>query len=136
GKQLVEGNTSFAEFYSNWVYVVKRNDIRESTLKNYETSISIVQKLFGSVQLGKLNEVIVQRKLDQYDENRAKSTTKDLMTKIREALKYAYIRGYIISDFTSLLKARGNILPPRNVALCKSEASKLQSYLLDRKSVV
>src|SRR5699024_9454472 len=52
-------------------------------------------------------------------------------TKIREALKYAYIRGYIISDFTSLLKARGKILPPRNIALCKSEASKLQSYLFN-----
>jgi len=131
GKQLAKGNTPFAEFYSNWVYVVKKRDIRESTLKNYETSISIVKKLFGSVQLGKLNEIIVQHKLDQYAENRAKSTTKDLMTKIREALKYAYIRGYIISDFTSLLKARGKILPPRNIALCKSEASKLQSYLFN-----
>src|SRR5699024_1154545 len=51
--------------------------------------------------------------------------------KLSEALKYADNRGSIISDLTSLLKARGKILPPRNIALCKSEASKLESYLFN-----
>src|SRR5699024_5813032 len=34
GKDLANTLTSFAEFFENWVYLIKRNDVKETTFQN------------------------------------------------------------------------------------------------------
>ena len=52
-------------------------------------------------------------------------TTKELMLKIRGALKYAYARGLISNDFGHLLKAKGKDLEKKNVPLSITELKNL-----------
>src|SRR5699024_2056681 len=129
GTQMSHWTTPFPEFYSNWVYLVKKNDVRESTFKSYLYSIKVIQKLFSNIQLRNLNDVIVQRKLDEYSETRSRRTTNDLLTKIKTALKYANARGYIQHNFTSILKARGKESSSPNKVLSIHDYKKLRDYL-------
>lgn len=129
GTRMTHWTTPFAEFYSDWVYLVKKNDVRESTFQNYLYSIKVIQKLFSNIQLRHLNDVIVQRKLDEYSETRSRRTTNDLLTKIKTALKYAHARGYIQHNFTSILKARGAESTNPNRVLSINDYKKLRDYL-------
>src|SRR5699024_3480840 len=89
----------------------------------------VIQKLFGNVQLRHLSDVIVQHKLDEYSQTRARRTTNDLLTKIKSALKYAHARGYIQHNFTSILKARGTESINPNKVLSINDYKKLRDYL-------
>lgn len=129
GTQLAYRTTSFPKFYSDWVYFVKKADVRETTFQNYKRSIKVIQKLFNDVQLRNLNDIIVQRKIDEYAESRAKSTTNDLLTKIKSSLRYAHARGYIQHDFTSILKAKGRESINPNRVLSINDYKKLRDYL-------
>lgn len=129
GASLVHWTTPFAKFYSDWIYFVKKKDVRETTFQNYERSLRDIQKLFGTIQLRNLNDIIVQKKLDEYAKSRAKSTTNDLLIKIKASLRYAHARGYIPLDFTSILKARGRESINPNKVLSIKDYKKLRDYL-------
>ncbi|HBK5421419.1 TPA: site-specific integrase, partial [Enterococcus faecium] len=73
----------------------------------------------------------MQKKLDKYAETHSKKTTKELVLKIRGSLKYAYAKGLITNDFGSLLKARGQEQPKRNLPLSVTEFKTLRTYCLD-----
>lgn len=93
-------------------------------------TITIIETLFNDIQLKNLNDIVIQRKLDIYAHTHSKKTTKELMLKIRGALKYAYARGLISNDFGHLLKAKGKDLEKKNVPLSITELKKLRHYCL------
>ncbi len=130
GQDIADRSTPFPEFYSNWVYSVKKTDVREATFINYQRTIKIVNNLFDGMQLKNLNDLLMQKRLDHYTETHAKKTVRELVLKIRGALKYAYARGLIANDFGSLLKAKGRELPKRNKALSIQEMKILRTYCL------
>ncbi|WP_238037285.1 hypothetical protein [Listeria monocytogenes] len=107
GKNIAERSTLFTEFYSTWINTVKKNDVRESTFINYMRTITVIESLFEGIKLKHLNDIVMQKKLDQYAETHSKKTTRELVLKIRDSLKYAYARGLITNDFGSLLKSKG-----------------------------
>lgn len=131
GIDLAEQTTTFAEFYEHWLYTVKRGDIRETTFQNYEKVLSFVKSSFKNIQLKDLNDIIVQKIIDKYDETHSRKTTHELLKKIRTALRDAYARGYLTNDFTSLLKIRGKELPKRNKPLSITDTKKLRNYLIE-----
>ena len=131
GKNIAERSTLFTEFYRNWVNTVKKNDVREATFINYTHTLVIVDKLFEGIQLKHLNDFTMQKKINHYDETHSKKTVKELVLKIRGSLKYAYARGLIANDFGSLLKAKGQEPPKRNVPLSITEFKTLRQYCLN-----
>ena len=131
GKNIAERSTLFKDFYSNWVNNVKKDEVREATFINYQRTIPIINSLFEDIQLKNLNDIVMQKKLDSYAENHSKKTTRELILKIRGSLKYAYAHGWIANDFGSLLKAKGKILPKRNVPLNITEFKLLRQYCLN-----
>lgn len=131
GKELANRTTTFTEFFENWIYLVKKNDVRESTFQNYVRTLAIVKDLFGDIQLKDLNDIIVQKKIDEYTKTHSRKTVHEVLLKIKSALRDAYARGYIQNDFTSLLKTRGTNPPKRNRALSITEFKKLRNYLLE-----
>lgn len=131
GTDLAKRNDSFAEFFENWVKIVKKNDVRPATYLNYTRTIPIVKKLFGKIKLSELNDLVVQAKIDEYGSNHARKTTTEVLLKIRTSLRYAYGRGLLTSDFAGLVKTRGKEMPKRNKALSITELKKLRSYLLE-----
>ena len=131
GTDLAKRNDTFAEFFENWVKIVKKNDVRPATYLNYTRTIPIVKKLFGKIKLGELNDLVVQAKIDEYGSNHARKTTTEVLLKIRTSLRYAYGRGLLTSDFAGLVKTRGKEMPKRNKALSITEFKKLRSYLLE-----
>lgn len=131
GKQLAQRTTSFADFFENWLYVVKRKDIRETTFQNYEKTLAVIRKLFKYITLEELNDILVQKKIDEYAETHSRKTTHEVLLKIRTALRDAYARGYISNDFAHLLKDRGEVPPKRNNPLSITDLKKLRKYVLD-----
>ena len=131
GKQLANRLTTFADFFDNWIYIVKQKDVKETTFQNYVQASTIIKTLFGDIQLKDLNDIVVQKRIDEYAETHSRKTTHELLLKIKTALRDAYSRGYIASDFAGLVKTRGVNPPKRNRALSITEFKKLRNYVLN-----
>ncbi len=130
GKNIAERSTLFPDFYRNWVHTVKKTDVREATFINYKRTLVIVDDLFDGIQLKHLDDLVMQKKIDQYAETHSKKTVKELVLKIHGSLKYAYARGLISNDFGHLLKSKGQEQPKRNIPLSITEFKKLRQYCL------
>lgn len=48
GKDLANTLTPFADFFENWIYLVKRNDVKETTFQNYVQTAAITKDLSGT----------------------------------------------------------------------------------------
>ncbi|MGK9326849.1 site-specific integrase [Aerococcus urinaeequi] len=131
GKNIADRSTPYPDFYYDWVYQVKKNEVREATFINYYRTLTIIRSLFDGIQLKNLNDIVMQRKLDEYAKTHSKKTTKELLLKIRGSLKYAYARGLIANDFGFMLKAKGQVQEKRNIALSITEFKKIRKYCLD-----
>lgn len=130
GKELAYRTTSFADFFENWIYLVKVNDVKETTFQNYVRVLGIIRNLFGDIQLKDLNDIVVQKKIDEYAETHSRKTTHEVLLKIKTSLRDAYARGYIANDFAPLVKTRGVNPPERNKALSITDLRKLRNHVL------
>lgn len=131
GKDLAGRTTTFADFFDNWIYVIKKNDVKETTFQNYLRASSVVRNLFKDIQLKDLNDILVQRRIDEYSQTHSRKTTHEVLLKVKSALRDAYCRGYLSNDFAGLLKTRGQELPKRNKALSITDFKKLRNYVLE-----
>lgn len=131
GHQIATQNTLYKDFYHYWIYTIKKNDVRPATFRNYELAGKIINKLFPDSKLGQLDDVQMQKVLDDYGKTHSKKTVSELLKKIRTSLRYAYAKGYIYNDFASLLKAHGQELPKRNKPLSLNDFKKLKDYLVE-----
>ena len=131
GKELANRLSSFADFFENWIYVVKQRDVKETTFQNYVRTLGVIRNLFQDIQLKDLNDIVVQKKIDEYAETHSRKTTHEVLLKIKTSLRDAYARGYIANDFAGLVKTRGVDPPKRNRALSITEFKQLRKYVLD-----
>lgn len=131
GIDLAQRETPFAEFFERFVYLVKKNDVRPATFVNYQRVIPIVKHLFNDISLSRLNDSVVQMKIDEYALTHSRKTVHEVLLKIRTSLHYAYGRGLISTDFASLVKTRGLVPPKRNKALSITDFKKLRQFLLN-----
>ena len=90
----------------------------------------VIDKIFDGIQLKHLDDIVMQRRIDNYAETHSKKTVKELVLKIRGSLKYAYARGLLTNDFGHLLKSKGQEKTKRNIALSITEFKKLRQYCL------
>src|SRR5690625_3751476 len=130
GQDLANRTTSFADFFENWIYLVKQSDVKETTFQNYERTLGVIKSLFQDIQLKDLNDIVVQKKIDEYAKTHARKTTHEVLLKIKTALRDAYARGYISNDFAGLVKTRGIEAPKRNKALSITNLKKLRNHVL------
>lgn len=131
GKELGNRMMSFSIFFEQWIYIVKINDVKKTTFQNYVRTSQIVKKLFSDIRSNDLNDIVVQKKIDEYAKTHSRKTTHEVLLKIKTALRDAYARGYITNDFARLLKTRGNVLPKRNKSLSILDLKKLRKHLLE-----
>lgn len=61
GKELAHRTTTFADFFENWIYLVKINDVKETTFQNYIRTSGIIRNLFQDIQMKDLNDIVVQK---------------------------------------------------------------------------
>ncbi|MEW1575640.1 hypothetical protein AB0T30_06745, partial [Lactobacillus crispatus] len=73
--------------------------LRKATFDNYVKAGKVIDNLFPTAKLGKLDDVQMQSILDKYGKTHSKKTVTELLKKIRTALRYAYVKGYIYNDF-------------------------------------
>ena len=131
GKELAHRTTTtFADFFENWIYLVNVNDVKEWTFQNYVRTLGVIRNLFQDIQLKDLNDIVVQKKIDEYAKTHSRKTTHEVLLKIKTSLRDAYARGYIANDFARLVKTRGENPPKRNKALSITDFKKLRNYLL------
>ena len=131
GKQLAKRTTPYTVFFENWINIVKKNEVREVTFQNYETALIIIKRLFKNIQLKDLNDILVQKKIDEYAKNRSRKTVNTLLLKIKSSLRDAFARGYLTNDFAGLIKVRGFEPPKRNKALSITDFKTLRKYLIE-----
>lgn len=130
GKDFSNQQMTFVDYYDNWIYLVKRKDVRESTFNNYIAVSKIIKNLFGEIKLNHLNDLLVQNKIDDYALTHSRKTVHEVVLKIRSCIKDAYSRGLLINDFSNLIKTRGVKASKRNKSLSITDMKKLRSYVL------
>ncbi len=130
GKELAHRTTTFADFFENWIFLVKVNDVKETTFQNYVRTLGIIRNLFQDIQMKDLNDIVVKKKIDEYAKTHSRKTTHEVLLKIKTSLRDAYARGYITNDFARLVKTRGVNPPKRNKALSITDFKKLRNYVL------
>lgn len=89
GKELAHRTTTFADFFENWIYLVKVNDVKETTFQNYVRTLGIIRNLFQDIQLKDLNDIVVQKKVDEYAKTHSRKTTHEVLLKIKTSLRDA-----------------------------------------------
>lgn len=134
--QLYNWSKSFAEYYEEFLYDRKKNDVGESTFKNYIGTLNFVKKNASHFQIKHVCYDNIQRLIDKFSENRAKSTSKDFKNKISSSIKHAYAVGLIERDFTSSLKSGGHETEERNIVLSFAEYRKLRDYVKNNHSEI
>ena len=130
GKELAQRTTTFADFFENWIYLIKINDVRETTFQNYVCDLGVIRNILQDIRLKDLNDIVVQKKIDEYAKTHSQKTTHEVLLKIKTSLRDAYARGYIANDFARLVKTRGENPPKRNKALSITDFKKLRNYVL------
>src|SRR5690625_4768030 len=73
GKELAHRTTTFAEFFENWIYLVKKNDVRETTFQNYVCTLAVVIDLFQDFLLTDLNDYFVHKYITDYTDKRSRN---------------------------------------------------------------
>lgn len=131
GKDLANTLTPFSKFFRDWIYLVKRYDVKETTFQNYVRTAGVIDNLFDDIKLKDLNDIVVQKKIDEYSQTHSRKTTHEVLLKIKTALRDAYSRGYIPNDFTRLIKTRGVNPPKRNKSLSITDFKKLRNYVFN-----
>ncbi|MGF2925474.1 tyrosine-type recombinase/integrase [Lactococcus garvieae] len=134
GSNLSHRQDTFINFFENWVYIVKKNDVRPATFNNYVRTISIIKSLFADIKISELNDLVVQSKIDKYGKTHSRKTTTEVLLKIRTSLRYAYARGLLDTDFSQLIKTRGKEIEKRNRALSITHFKKLRKFLLNNRN--
>ena len=66
GKELAQRTTTFADFFENWIYLIKINDVRETTFQNYVCDLGVIRNILQDIRLKDLNDIVVQKKIDEY----------------------------------------------------------------------
>src|SRR5699024_9476427 len=127
--QLYNWSKSFAEYYENFLYDRKKRDVSESTFKNYLGTLNFVKVHASHIQIKHLCFDNVQRLIDKFSKDRAKSTSKDFKNKISLSIKHAYSVVLIERDFTSSLRFGGHETTERNAVLSFAEYRKLSNYV-------
>src|SRR5699024_7287376 len=134
--QLYNWSKSFAEYYENFLYDRKKKDVSESTFQNYLGTLKFVKTHASHFQIKHVCYDNIQRLIDIYSENRAKSTAKDFKNKISSSIKHAYAVDLIERDFTSSLRYSGYDTTERNVVLSFAEYKKLRDYVKNNHSEI
>lgn len=130
GRDFYQSMMFFTDYYHNWINLIKKPDIKETTFQNYLGVEKVVNELFEGIRLNDLSDLIVQRKIDLYGKNHSEKTTREALLKIKGCIRDAYARGYIKTDFTPLLKVRGKKVEKRNKTLSITDLKTLRAYCL------
>ncbi|MFG1199776.1 site-specific integrase [Pediococcus acidilactici] len=130
GRDLSMAEQTFPLFFKDWVENVKKNQVRTATYNNYVQVEKIVDRLFNNIKLQNLNDRVVQTKINEYGLTHARKTTTEMLLKIRASIRYAYSRGWLPNDFSSLIRTSGEDNDKRNRPLSISEFKKLRKFLL------
>ena len=114
------------------------NDIKETTFQNYVRTLGVIRNLFEDIQLKDLNDIVVQKKIDEYAETHSRKTTHEVLLKIKTALRDAYARGYIANDFARLVKLVVSIRQnaTRHYPLQTSRSFVITSYSIQKMNLM
>lgn len=127
--KLYKWKMSFAEYYEDYIYNVKRHTVRDSTFQNYRQALKFIKIYAPNLEVRHLCYETVQNLIDRYSENRAKRTSKDFVDKIKPAITHASGTQLIATDFSNLLQSRGYDTEERNIVLSFTEYKKLRDFV-------
>lgn len=94
GKELAYRTTTYANFFENWIYLVKVNDVKETTFQNYVRTLGVIRNLFQDIQLKDLNDIVVQKKIDEYAKTRGTNPPK--RNKALSITDFKKLRNYVL----------------------------------------
>lgn len=107
GSDVNAGKVTFPDYFKEWMYVNRKDNVRKSTFRSYITVLKFVEKAFDGVTMDKLTTIFIQKQLNKYGETHHVGTVKLVLSKIKTVLNEAYIDGVIKRDIFSRLKLTG-----------------------------
>ena len=99
--------SSFCDYFEEWIYVYKRGAVRSVTLKKYELALSWLRKLTPELKLAELNRTRYQEIINAYSTYHERQTTMDFHHLIKGAILDAVDDGLIEKDPTRKVVIKG-----------------------------
>lgn len=131
GVDLVDRQTPMMDYYDYWLEFAKKGEIKETSYLAYQRAGKTFRSLFGEVRLCDINDTYLQAIVDDYAKTHKKKTVGDMLMPFRAMLRYAYARGLLVNDISSLVKAHGLEGAKRNVALSITDMKTLKAFCLE-----
>lgn len=95
-----KNNTTFKEYYSEWINVYKKGAVRDVTLKKYYMSLKWIEKIIPELELKQLDRIEYQKLLNEYAKEHERQTTMDFHHQLKGAILDAVDEGLIDRDPT------------------------------------
>ncbi|WP_281486946.1 tyrosine-type recombinase/integrase [Lysinibacillus sphaericus] len=99
GHVAITRNTSFSEYFKNWVELYKVGK-HKTTYTRYMNSVDRVKEYFKDMPIQKITSNQYQKFLNDYGIGKSRETVRKLNTHIRSCVRDAIEEGYISVDFT------------------------------------
>ncbi|MGK4144477.1 tyrosine-type recombinase/integrase [Weissella paramesenteroides] len=136
GSDINAGKMLFPDYFREWVETNKKDNVRESTYINYNSAINIIDDLFENIPMDKLTTMLIQKKINEFGKTRSTSYVGNLVTKIKNSLRDAYIDEIINRDVFSRIKVNGQDIDRGENFLNATDFIKLQTYLYSKEEIM
>ena len=103
GSQVVTKDTSFVEYFKQWIEVFKKKR-HYTTYNRYINSCEVIQEYFKDIPIQKITRQKYQEFINHYGDGKAKETVRKLNTHVRACVKDAILEGLIMHDFTQKIE--------------------------------
>lgn len=99
--------STFCEYYSEWLTIYKEGAIRKPTLDKYKLTLTWLKKLIPQLQMKDMNRINYQKLLNNYAEYHERQTTMDFHHQLKGAILDAVDDGLIEHDPTRKAIVKG-----------------------------
>lgn len=104
---MINHDTSFCDYYAQWVSVYKEGAIRDVTMKKYSITQAWLAKLIPDLKLSDFDRVSYQKLINGYAEYHERQTTMDFHHQLKGAILDAVDEGFIQRDPTRKVIIKG-----------------------------
>lgn len=122
---------SLEDYFKRWFENYKKADLRESSIKMYQTTMMNINKYFNGITLSNLSTVKLQKSLDEFGLTHSLGSTRMLWAHIKASLIDAKVDRLVRFDTWSRVKPRAEKAKRIVSAISATEFKRFSDYLYE-----
>ncbi|MCH4008105.1 site-specific integrase [Companilactobacillus sp.] len=107
GSSIIDSNTTFYDYYRNWVNVYKKPNVGKTSMNRFNNIATVINNYFPLTRLNEVTKMQYQEFMNDYMKTRSTLTCEKTNGIIRSCVQDAIDDQIIYSDFTRKVKISG-----------------------------